>query len=234
MRFSVKTQKRKDMKSLNFDLVLKRLYEQLEIEKDIEFSRLAGVAQNTISTWKKRKQIPIDVIAHLAAQYDFSIDYILFGRTHTILDDFIAMLGAEKANEELHRHLIFHVLEKFRKENLPKPKIFGELLEHVLHARPLLFLYYILFQAKKNPKKNPKKTLVDALHATHFSRWTFGPEMSNEKIKKYEEYILYEMSEEEAKVIVDNIPATLQVLESIMPSAMVSTHRKLLERKKED
>lgn len=224
------------MSDFEFDAIMARLYSQLGIEKDVQLADVAGVAKNTISTWKKRKQVPFDVIARLAQRYNFSVDYILFGKTQTILDDFIGLLGKEEAKKELHRHLVFFTLEKFKKQNLGIYKILGSLLGNGLYARPLLFLYYILSHAQaiieEKETQNPKKILVDALHATHFSRWTFGPEMSQARLKKYEEYILYQMSDEEAKIVVHDIPVTLQVLEAMMPSTMVWAHRKDLQAKK--
>jgi hypothetical protein len=230
----------------DFNIVFKRLYEVLGIQKDIEFSRLAGVSANTVSAWRAKKHVPYNIISQLAKTENFSIDYVVLGiqknssfTTSSILDDFTLALGDEaKAKEYLNQKLLEVVIAELQKNNLG----FYATLERIFsfasgavkgfEARPLLFLYYILHTVEKNDeaKSHPKKALIQAIENTHFSRWVFGVEFLSSSVQKISQYIEFVMSDKDAELIVRDVSTILSVLKNMMPVEMVVAHQKRLEK----
>jgi len=227
--------------------ILLRLYKKLGIKKDIEFSKISGVSPTTISSWRKNKNIPFQVICQVAEKENISIDYLLFGTTTTnticrkkkeenLINDFILLLGSEElAKEYLVEKLLDLIIERFQKENLGP--IYSTLIkiskilfvdEKGLEARPILFLYYILNYAALRPHENPRDTLMEAIQNTEFSRLVFGVEFSRKKVDEFSDYLLHAMSDEELDILMSNIPKTIDVLEKKMPSSMVVAHKKYI------
>lgn len=48
-------------------------------ENDNQLSAKTGVAQTTISTWRKRGKVPYEMCADVSQKYNISVDYLLFG-----------------------------------------------------------------------------------------------------------------------------------------------------------
>lgn len=89
--------------------VLIRLYEKLEIKKDIQFGEKYNIKGNTISSWKKRNSIPYELISNIAYDEKISMDYIINGIEYKDLNEFnnldnkkiieLIKLGLQKENE---------------------------------------------------------------------------------------------------------------------------------------
>ncbi|MBF7093251.1 helix-turn-helix domain-containing protein [Flavobacterium sp. ALJ2] len=64
-------------KSLNANLTLKRLKKALQINTDIELSKLLNIKPNTISTWKKRDTLDYNAIISICNLYEIDLNKIL-------------------------------------------------------------------------------------------------------------------------------------------------------------
>jgi hypothetical protein len=69
-------------KSLNANLILKRLKKALQINTDIELSKLLDIKPNTISTWKKRDTLDYSAIISICNLYEIDLNKILSEKTY--------------------------------------------------------------------------------------------------------------------------------------------------------
>lgn len=216
------------------EIILNRLSGVLNSQNEKELAEFLDVKQNTISTWKQREKIPLQEIYDLAQKKDFSLDYVLLGRTqkNEILNDFEALLGEKGAQEYLAQKLIELVAQKFQMQNLGIYEPLGRFLGFFskagadgLYARPLLFLYYVLQNLEKVENQNPKEKLIEAIRITPFHRFVFGPEFNKKTIENIIDHVDLRMDDEEIKILIGNPSTTLKTLEEMMPIAMVKAHR---------
>jgi hypothetical protein len=230
---------------LDFDAVIENLKKELNCDKDVELATQLGVNASTLYAWKNRKQIPYKEICLIAVAENLSVDKILGIENETqsfspILEDYQFALGSMSATKNfLEEKLLEIVLEKFKNNNLGSYETIGRIFSFIngasegFRSRPLLFLYYVLHNIPTTTSKaqNPKKILIDAIEKTHFSRATFGLEFLPNSVQKIVQYVEHVMPEEEAKLLVENTPRTLHVLENLMPLEMLLRHQKKLKKK---
>ncbi|MCV9926744.1 phage repressor protein CI [Flavobacterium sp. LS1R49] len=69
-------------KSLNANLILKRLKKALHINTDIELSKLLNIKPNTISTWKKRDTLDFNAIISICNLHEIDLNKILTEKSH--------------------------------------------------------------------------------------------------------------------------------------------------------
>lgn len=69
-------------KSLNANLILKRLKKALQINTDIELSKLLDIKPNTISTWKKRDTLDYSAIISICNFHEIDLNKILSEKNH--------------------------------------------------------------------------------------------------------------------------------------------------------
>ncbi|KFF02727.1 LexA family transcriptional regulator [Flavobacterium hydatis] len=69
-------------KSLNANLILKRLKKALCINTDIELSKLLNIKPNTISTWKKRDTLDFSAIISICNVHEIDLNKILSEKSH--------------------------------------------------------------------------------------------------------------------------------------------------------
>jgi hypothetical protein len=69
-------------KSLNANLILKRLKKALHINTDIELSKLLNIKPNTVSTWKKRDTLDFSAIISICNHYEIDLNKILSEKIH--------------------------------------------------------------------------------------------------------------------------------------------------------
>lgn len=69
-------------KSLNANLILKRLKKALQINTDIELSKLLDIKPNTISTWKKRDTLDYSAIISICNLYEIDLNRILSEKSY--------------------------------------------------------------------------------------------------------------------------------------------------------
>ncbi len=69
-------------KSLNANLILKRLKKALQINTDIELSKLLDIKPNTISTWKKRDTLDYSAIISICNLYGIDLNRILSEKSY--------------------------------------------------------------------------------------------------------------------------------------------------------
>lgn len=59
--------------------VLDRLMAAVGAENDNQLSAKTGVAQTTISTWRKRNKVPYDLCVNISKKYAVTLDFLVFG-----------------------------------------------------------------------------------------------------------------------------------------------------------
>lgn len=70
----------------NLEDVLRRLKSVVGAENDHQLARKIGIAQTTVSTWRKRQKIPYEVCTNIARRYNKPLDWMLFGEAAVSLD----------------------------------------------------------------------------------------------------------------------------------------------------
>ncbi|MCD0476082.1 helix-turn-helix domain containing protein [Flavobacterium sp. EDS] len=69
-------------KSLNANLILKRLKKALQINTDIDLSKLLNIKPNTISTWKKRDTLDYSAIISICNLHEIDLNKILSEKSY--------------------------------------------------------------------------------------------------------------------------------------------------------
>ena len=54
----------------------------MNIKKDVELANALGVAQNTISAWKKRNSMNYDLLFSTCEAYNIDLNWIVYGSYH--------------------------------------------------------------------------------------------------------------------------------------------------------
>ncbi len=67
----------------NIESILDRLKEALDIDKDIELAEFFGIAQNTISAWKKRDSMNFDLLFTRCLPLDIDLNWLIYGKSIT-------------------------------------------------------------------------------------------------------------------------------------------------------
>ena len=60
--------------------ILVRLKDELNLSKDVDLADFLGVAQNTISAWKKRNSVNYDLIFEKIAPYNIDLNWLVYGK----------------------------------------------------------------------------------------------------------------------------------------------------------
>jgi len=60
--------------------ILVRLKDELNLSKDVDLADFLGVAQNTISAWKKRNSVNYDLIFDKIAPYNIDLNWLVYGK----------------------------------------------------------------------------------------------------------------------------------------------------------
>lgn len=218
--------------------VLSRVYSLLNIEKDVDFAKIIGMARSAISTHRAKGTVPTNAIVQIALERGFDLNYI-FGRTKNdfstilpILEDICAAKGSD-AHLVLEQAYVQAVLQKFQDDNQNSNLIrrifsfLGAEVEAGIYARPLLFLYYVFLNlSEHHDKGNAKNNLIEAIQKTHFSWVDFGPEFGQAWKNRIQLYIQNTMSEQECQILISNLDLTLDKIKQMLPPAMEKAHIK--------
>lgn len=214
----------------DFDIVFKRLYEVLGIKKDAELSRLAGVAKNTICTWRKRRAVPYPDICKLAKSKNFSIDYVLgitknnHSHLYSVLDD-LHSLDRRDIYSFLEGMLTECVSHGFKDDAHSQAikKIFWIINNEMgtdTQLRALLFLYCALKEIQKTknvPKDSFRRILISGIEDAHSSCPSFSSEIDETWKDKVVFYVQNVIEEREIEPIIKNLDASIRIVEKILP-----------------
>ncbi len=68
-----------DKKKHNVTSILARLKDELNLHKDVDLAEFLGVAQNTISAWKKRDSVNYELIFDKVIPYNIDLNWLIYG-----------------------------------------------------------------------------------------------------------------------------------------------------------
>lgn len=81
--------KRTTLGSEEFRLLLGRIKLALGVRSDTAVARALGLSQSTMSSAKKKKQIPSSWIIQIAKEKGVSLDWLVYGAVPTVTEDFV-------------------------------------------------------------------------------------------------------------------------------------------------
>ena len=64
---------------INVNAIIIRMKKEYNVKADTELANVLGTAKTTISSWRRRNSIPLDILVKAAVECMNSIDYIVFG-----------------------------------------------------------------------------------------------------------------------------------------------------------
>jgi hypothetical protein len=125
----------------------------LDITKDLELAKFLGIAQNTISAWKKRDSINYELIFEKCLPYKINLNWLIYGKITPEIqmdDSLLAKIssGTEGINSDSeHQEQIVNIIEMIR-----------QLPWSVATRRIVMenYLYLIYREQKENEKKRNK------------------------------------------------------------------------------
>jgi transcriptional regulator with XRE-family HTH domain len=112
-------------KSLDVPGIIERAKQAIGITTDTELANLLGIKQNTVSSWRKRKNI--DLLSIIAICQDVSADWLLYGigspelgtdtdRTARLINLMLRDMDEDRKRDLLKKIQIDQLLEKLLKE----------------------------------------------------------------------------------------------------------------------
>lgn len=136
--------------------VIERLKVAFQVKTDTELAGVLEVSNKTISSWKSRNSIPMDVLLQACVATDKNIDYFLFGNEQKALGSASIEEFSEESFKDfriLGRSILISVLDQYADETLAfmeddELKAKGEAL-----GAQLLITYHNI--------KNARQALVD-------------------------------------------------------------------------
>jgi phage repressor protein C with HTH and peptisase S24 domain len=84
----VEKNRRTTLGNEEFRLLLGRIKQALGVRSDTSVARALGLSQSTMSSAKKKKQIPSSWIIQIAKEKGVSLDWLVYGAAPTVTDDF--------------------------------------------------------------------------------------------------------------------------------------------------
>ncbi|TVR29679.1 MAG: hypothetical protein EA390_09385 [Balneolaceae bacterium] len=69
-----------DKEKHNVTSILARLKDELNLQKDVDLAEFLGVAQNTISAWKKRDSVNYELIFDKVIPYNIDLNWLIYGK----------------------------------------------------------------------------------------------------------------------------------------------------------
>lgn len=83
-------------------LIIEQLKKVLEAKTDKELGEKLGFKQQTVSNWKARNSISLEMLVEVAEKYSVSLDWLITGQRSEQLDalERIALLAFNNLNEE--------------------------------------------------------------------------------------------------------------------------------------
>lgn len=212
-----------------------------------DFASKLDVTQSAYSKYERGERVAdVDLINNLIKNFNINPNWLFLdygplkiddiqqfsNENLDLMNDLSIMMTQEQLSVKLRQILIEEIIKKVDIDEYSKPSKLLELLklDDSKKARPFLFLYYIFgtisSDENKNQQANFKQYVTEKISdykvVSLKNKSVFGEKMK----KEIAAYIELNFTEEECKALVKNAPATLEVLESMMPPSMVLAHRK--------
>lgn len=210
-----------------------------------DFASKLDVTQSAYSKYERGERVAdVDLINNLIKNFNINPNWLFLDQKPidinenpplneeniNLINDLCIMLTQEQLNAKLSQIFVKEIINKVDIDKYSKPSKLLEILklDDSKKARPFLFLYYIFKEIEPNNKDivDYKKYLGDTITSYEVMSLKNKPAFSEKIKKEIAAYIELNFKEEECKALVKNAPATLEVLESMMPPSMVLAHRK--------
>jgi hypothetical protein len=115
--------------SHSVQLILERLKEALNFQKDVELADFLGVAQNTISAWRKRDSMNYDLLFSKCLPYNIDLNWLIYGemmpneikKNPTFLLQSVGIDGDDEREDFTEEEKAVTIVEMIRRLPWPVP-----------------------------------------------------------------------------------------------------------------
>lgn len=230
-------------------MYLKEFREKIGLTQK-ELSEKIDLAQSAVARLEKVNSNPTRVILQkYIDNLNANINYLFTGEgpilktdisqlnveNINITNDLLLFNSQEELNEKFNNLLVESIVSKFEKSDTTFVKLFNIFKRYnPLKIRPILFMYYIFQNIEKDlinhedkSISNEKQYLIEMIQKYKVFNIVNQPLFTKRIKKEISEYINNNFSEFECEVIINNYKKTLALLESKMPTIVVSAHKDL-------